>query len=96
MQDIGEEIEFPTKKEYSWLIEHMMQAGPTTFDAMGNERSLTWADINEYHVATHELPAPWMRILVKEFSEEYLSGKNEGKNPLSMSPYAQQMEDDDE
>lgn len=59
---------------------------------MANERPLSWQDVNEYHKATETLDEPWMRIVVKELSEAYLSGKNEGKNPLSVSPFRQAEE----
>lgn len=77
---------------YYWIVDNLFQAGPTTFDSMGNERPLSWHEVNEYHKATENLEHAWMRILVKELSEAYLSGKNEGKNPLSVSPYAQEKD----
>jgi len=64
-----------------------MEAGPTTFDAMGNERPLSWADINHYHAATEKLPDPWMREMVKWVGEAYLEGKLKGKDPLERSPF---------
>lgn len=80
---------------YYWAVDYLLEAGPTTFDAMGNERPLDWVDVNEYHKATLNLPAPWMRVLVKELSEAYLSGKNEGKNPLSIPPFDRLEPEDD-
>lgn len=83
------------KSSYYWLVNSMVEAGPTTFDAMANERPLSWHDINAYCLATGELPEPWMRISVRELSEAYLSGKNEGKNPLSVSPFDRLEPQDD-
>jgi hypothetical protein len=77
------------RNEYYWIVEFVMQAGPTTYDAMGNERPMTWHDINEYDRARGNLEFPWMKVLAKELSSEYLSGRMEGKNPLSKSPFAQ-------
>lgn len=69
------------------FIDYLMEAGPTSFDAMGNERPLSWGEINDYHAATEKLPAPWMREMVKWVGEAYLEGKLLGKDPLGRSPF---------
>lgn len=94
MEKEGEEPQLTVNgDEYSWLLEAMIQAGPTTFDANANERCLTWGEINDYGEAVQTLTEPWMKVVVFELSRAYLLGKIEGKNPLSIPP--NQREDSD-
>lgn len=83
----GQTPQIPSRECDLWqYVSFLTEAGPTEWDAMGNEKPLTWETIFFYWQCTGELDEVWERKLVQNLSEEYLIGKNEGKNPLSISP----------
>lgn len=56
----------------------------------GGRSPLTWAEIGAYASATGLISEAWEMRIVREMSEAYLQGLNEGVNPLSIPPTERQ------
>ncbi len=68
------------------LLDDLIRSGATKLMPMVGEVALDWQDVWYYHKATGRVADPAERILLKELSEAFVSGKSDGTNPLSISP----------
>lgn len=64
----------------------MINAGCSKLLPDYGEVPLGFGDVWEYHLCTDRLPLPKERIAVKELSDAYIIGKNEGSDPLNIPP----------
>lgn len=79
----------PDLEAGQYLVIALLDAGPTTFDAMG-ERPLSWPDLAAYATATGQWE-PWELKALRDMSRAYLAGKQAGVDPLAVAPVDQEQ-----
>lgn len=72
-----------------YLIEALLDAGPTAPGPMGGEMPLSWTDIWDYAQATRAITEPWEMKLLSQFSREYLAAKLAGADVFAIDPVDQ-------
>ena len=72
-REAGEELDMPdVEPAFLFLLETLMEAGPTSTAGMGPV-PLTWADIGAWEHSTGVELQPWESRLVRILSAEYLA-----------------------
>lgn len=84
--DAGREPPLVSLIAGQYLVEALMEAGPSKPDAMGGESSLGWADLWAYGQATQAISEPWEFAALSRMSRAYVEGKAAGVNPLAKAP----------
>ncbi|MFP4239515.1 MAG: hypothetical protein ACLFRZ_09435, partial [Rhodosalinus sp.] len=69
-----------------YLLEALIEAGPSKHDAMGGETALTWLDLWAYGQATQAVTEPWEFEALSRMSRAYVEGKMKGAHPLAKPP----------
>lgn len=69
-----------------YLLDALLEAGPSYRDALGSERSLGWSEIHVYQMASQAITEPWEARALIDMSRAYLKGKIIGTDPLGMEP----------
>lgn len=62
---------------------------------MNGEAPIEWPDIAAYMLATKAITERWEAVTLRDMSNAYAQGKNDGKDPMADPPEDKQ-EDDDE
>lgn len=86
----GRTPNFPTGLRGQYLLDMLLEAGPTKHIGQGEEHPLSWSDLHAYACCTGAVQEVWEFELLKELSIEFLQGKIQGKSPLSIEPYLQE------
>lgn len=69
-----------------YLLDALMEAGPTQPGAMGDQVPLEWADLHAYRECAGTVSEVWELRALYRMSREYLAGQRQGENPLGREP----------
>jgi len=69
-----------------YMLDLLMEAGPVKSAPMGGFYALDWADVAAYASLTMDHIEPWEAVLLREMSDAFAAGLNEGKSPFSKAP----------
>jgi hypothetical protein len=87
--DAGRQPPLVTLKAGQYLLDALMEAGPSKQDAMGGEGPLGWIDVWAYGQATQAIAEPWEFEALSRMSRAYVEGKIKGTHPLGIAPMDQ-------
>jgi hypothetical protein len=69
-----------------YLLDALMDAGPTKSAPMGGVQSLDWVDLAAYASLAMPDLEPWEASLLNKMSAAFVAGMNEGTSPFSIPP----------
>lgn len=72
-----------------YLLDALLQAGPSKIAAMGGEGPLAWLDLWAYAQATQAVSEPWEFEALSRMSRAYVEGRQTGANPFGIAPVDQ-------
>lgn len=74
----------------AYLIDALMEAGPTLAHPMGGEMPLDWPTVAAYGQVMQTVSDPWEYKALIDMSRAYLAARIAGKSPLAMPPIEQE------
>lgn len=90
MQRMGEDFALPDIEAGAYLIDALMEAGPTLAHPMGGEMPLDWPTVAAYGQVMQTVSDPWEYKALIDMSRAYLAARIAGKSPLAMPPIEQE------
>ena len=83
---MGQPVPWPQIDAGQYMIDALMDAGPTKPAPMGGDVPLDWLDISAFMGATGDITEPWEAKTLKRMSAAYWQGREEGKDVFSIAP----------
>jgi hypothetical protein len=77
-----------------YLLDILMEAGPSKSSPMGGAEALDWRDLQAYDSFSAGMMEHWEALLVIQMSAAFVRGLDEGKSPFSKSPLEREKKND--